>query len=90
MIHRNSARTTEPNDSFASNSALAQSARGRWSYFALFGVQTIGAVVLIWTGLARALARPAPRWATNGNLSANHLRRIETNVYLLFDGAFIT
>jgi hypothetical protein len=42
---------TEPNDSFASTSAPAQSARGRWSYFALFGMQTIGAVVLFWTGL---------------------------------------
>ena len=32
-------------------SGPAQSVRGRWSYFALFGMQTIGAVVLIWTGL---------------------------------------
>ena len=32
--------------------APAQSARGRWSYFALFGMQTIAANVLFWTGHA--------------------------------------
>ena len=42
---------TEPNDSFASDSALAQSARGRWRYFTLFGMQTIGAFVLSSTAL---------------------------------------
>jgi hypothetical protein len=41
----------KPNDSLASDSALAQSARGRWRYFALFVMQTIGAVLLYWTGL---------------------------------------
>ena len=38
-------------NSFASDSALAQSARGRWKYFTLFGMQTIGAFVLYWTAL---------------------------------------
>jgi hypothetical protein len=53
---------TQPNDSFASNSGLTQSRRGQWSYFALFGMQTIGAVVLFWTGLLlyrQALADPS-------------------------------
>jgi hypothetical protein len=31
--------------------AGARRPRGRWGYFALFGMQTIGAVVLFWTGL---------------------------------------
>jgi hypothetical protein len=42
---------TEPNDPFVSDSTLAQSARGRWRYFTLFGTQTIGAFVLYWTTL---------------------------------------
>lgn len=42
---------TEPVDSFASDSALAQSARGRWRNFALFGTQTIGAFLLYWIAL---------------------------------------
>ena len=37
----------QPNDPFATNSTLAPSVRDRWSYFALFGMQTIGAVVLL-------------------------------------------
>ena len=41
----------QPNDPFATNSTLAPSVRDRWGYFALFGTQTIGAFVLIWTGL---------------------------------------
>ncbi len=59
---RTSTRTTQPNDSFASNSARAERGRGRWGYFALFGMQTIGAVVLIWAGLLlyrQVLADPA-------------------------------
>jgi hypothetical protein len=53
-----------------------QSARGRWSYFALFGVQTIGAVVLIWTGLflyRQVLADPSHEpelWPIVGSLSS--------------------
>jgi hypothetical protein len=41
----------KPNDSFAWRSALARSARCRWGYFALFGIQTIGAAFLYWTAL---------------------------------------
>ena len=73
---------TQPNASFASNSALAQSARGRWSYFALFGVQTIGAVVLFWTGLhlyRQVLADPSHEpelWPIVGSLSSIALMQI--------------
>ena len=73
---------TQPNNSFASESALAQSARGRWSYFALFGMQTIGAVVLIWTGLhlyRQVLADPSHKpelWPTVGSLSSIVLMQI--------------
>jgi hypothetical protein len=83
IINRNSARTTEPNDSFASDTARAQSGRGPWSYFALFGMQTIGAVVLIWTGLLvyrQVLADPASHerqpWAIAGSLSSIVLMQI--------------
>ena len=41
----------QPNDPFATNSTLAPSVRDRWGYLALFGAQTIGAFVLLWTGL---------------------------------------
>ena len=41
----------QPNDSFATNSTVAPSVRDRWGYLALFGAQTIGAFVLLWTGL---------------------------------------
>ncbi|HZZ24195.1 MAG TPA: hypothetical protein VFE60_17140 [Roseiarcus sp.] len=53
-----------------------QSGRGPWSYFALFGVQTIGAVVLIWTGLflyRQVLADPSHEpelWPIVGSLSS--------------------
>jgi hypothetical protein len=73
---------TRPKDSFGSNSALAQSARGRWSYFALFGLQTIGAVVLIWTGLRlyrQVLADPSHEpelWPIVGSLSSIALMQI--------------
>jgi hypothetical protein len=73
---------TEPNDSFATSSALAQSARGRWSYFLLFGMQTIGAVVLIWTGLflyRQVLADPSHEpeaWPIAGSLSSIALMQI--------------
>jgi hypothetical protein len=74
----------QPNDSFASNSALAQSARGgQWSYFALFGMQTIGAIVLIWTGLLiyrQVLADPTTHetqpWAIFASLLAIALMQI--------------
>jgi hypothetical protein len=82
-IRDNAERTTEPNASFASNSTLAQSARGRWGYFALFGMQTIGAVVLIWTALLvyrEVLADPVShephRWAIVGSLSSIALMQI--------------
>ena len=73
---------TQPNDSFASSAALAQSARGRWSYFALFGIQTIGAVVLCWTGLLlyrQVLADPSHEpeaWPIVGSLSSIALMQI--------------
>ncbi len=41
----------DADDSFACDSALAQRARGRWRYLALFGTRTVAAVVLYWTGL---------------------------------------
>ena len=41
----------KPDDSFVFDSALAQNAHDRRRYFALFGMQTIGAVFLYWTGL---------------------------------------
>ena len=39
---------TRPDDSTV---APAQSARSRWRYPALFGVQTIGAVILFWNAV---------------------------------------
>jgi hypothetical protein len=47
-----------------------QSARGRWSYFALFGVQTIGAVVLIWTGVLADPSHEPELWPIVGSLSS--------------------
>ncbi len=73
---------TQPSEPFASNSALAQSALGRWSYLALFGMQTIGAVVLIWTGLRlyrQVLADPSHEpelWPIVGSLSSIALMQI--------------
>jgi hypothetical protein len=73
---------TRPKDSFASNSAPAQSVRGRCSYFALFGTQTIGAVVLFWTGLLlyrQVLADPSHEpelWPIVGSLSSIALMQI--------------
>jgi hypothetical protein len=74
---------TQPNDSLASNPALAQSALGRSSYFALFGTQTIGAAFLIWTGLLvyrEVLADPVSHethpWAIVGSLSSIALMQI--------------
>jgi hypothetical protein len=71
---------TQPNNSFACDSAPAQSGRGQWSNFALFGMQTTGAVFRIWTGLllyCRVLAEPASHealpWALVGSLLANAL-----------------
>ena len=52
----------KPGDSFAPDSALVQSAHDRWRYFALLGMQTIGAVFLYWTGLLlyrQVIADPA-------------------------------
>jgi hypothetical protein len=62
--------------------ALAQSARGRWGYFVLFGMQTIGAVVLFWTGLflyRQVLADPSREpelWPIVGSLSSIALMQI--------------
>ena len=73
---------TQPNDSLASTAALARSVRGRRSYFALFGMQTIGAVVLFWTGLLlyrQALADPSHEpelWPIVGSLSSIALMQI--------------
>jgi hypothetical protein len=74
---------TQPNDSFASNPALAQSALGRSSFFALFGTQTIGAIFLICTGLLvyrEVLADPVSHethpWAIVGSLSSIALMQI--------------
>jgi hypothetical protein len=52
---------TEPTDSIGSLSGPTQSASGRWRYFALFGMQTIGIVSLYWKGIPiyrQALADP--------------------------------
>jgi hypothetical protein len=79
----NSERMAQPKDSFATNSTLAPSVRGRWSYFALFGMQTIGAVFLIWTGVLvyrEALTDPVSheghRWAIVGSLLSIALMQI--------------
>jgi hypothetical protein len=63
--------------------APAQGVRGRWGYFALFGMQTIGAVVLFWTGLLvyrEVLADPTKHethpWAMVGSLSSIALMQI--------------
>ena len=79
----NSARMAQPKNSFATNSTLAPSVRGRLSYFALFGMQTIGAVVLIWTGvlvyrevLADPVSHEAHRWAIVGSLLSIALMQI--------------
>ena len=72
----------QPNNSFASDAALAQSARGQWSYFALFGMQTLGAVVLIWTGLRlyrevlADLSHKPEAWPIVGSLSSIALMQI--------------
>lgn len=83
IIRNNAARMIQPNDSVASDSAPAQRARGRWSYFALFGMQTIGAVLLIWTGLflyRQVLADPSSHealpWALVGSLLSIGLMQI--------------
>jgi hypothetical protein len=73
---------TQPNEPFASESARAQRAFGRWSYFVLFGMQTIGAVVLFWTGLflyRQVLADPSHEpelWPIVGSLSSIALMQI--------------
>lgn len=74
---------TEPNDSFASNSALAQSARGARRYVTLLGMQTIGAFVLSSTALRlyrQVLADPGsyePRpWTMVWSLSSIALMQI--------------
>jgi hypothetical protein len=66
-----------------SSPAPAQGVRGRWGYFALFGMQTIGAVVLFWTGLLvyrEVLADPTKHerhpWAMVGSLSSIALMQI--------------
>jgi hypothetical protein len=65
-----------------SPTAPAQSARGRWSYFALFGMQAIGAAVLFWTGLhlyRQVLADPSREpelWPIVGSLSSIALMQI--------------
>jgi ABC-type sugar transport system permease subunit len=73
----------EPNDPFSSGSALAQRARGRWRYFSLFGLQTIGAAMVYWTGLSsyrQILADPASRethpWTFVWSLSGIALMQI--------------
>jgi hypothetical protein len=81
-IGENSARARRPSDSFASNSTPTQSDRGRWGYLALFGMQTIGAVVLFWTGLLlyrQVLADPSHEpelWPIVGSLSSITLMQI--------------
>ena len=74
---------TRPNNSSASNPTLAPSVRGRWSYFALFGMQTIGAAVLFWTALlayrevlADPVSHEAHRWAIVGSLLSIALMQI--------------
>ena len=74
---------TQPNDSSASNPTLAPSVGGRWSYFALFGMQTIGAAVLFWTALLayrEVLADPVShephRWVIVGSLLSIALMQI--------------
>ena len=64
-------------------SAPAQGGRGRWSHLALFGMQTIGAVFLVWAGLLlyrEVLADPtshgAQPWAIVGSLLAIALMQI--------------
>jgi hypothetical protein len=66
-----------------SSPAPAQGVRGRWTYFVLFGMQTIGAVVLFWTGLLvyrEVLADPTKHethpWAMVGSLSSIALMQI--------------
>jgi hypothetical protein len=78
----------QQNDSFATNSTLAPSVRDRWSYFTLFGMQTIGAVVLIWTGvlvyreaLADLVSHEAHRWAIIGSLLSIALMQISYWVF---------
>ena len=73
---------TQPNEPFASESARAQRAFGWWSYFVLFGMQTIGAVVLFWTGLflyRQVLEDPSHEpelWPIVGSLSSIALMQI--------------
>ncbi len=83
IIRQKSTRMTQPKDSFASDSAATQSGRGRGSYFALFGIQTVGAIVLIWAGLLlyrQVLADPTSydeeSWSSIWSLSAIALMQV--------------
>ena len=73
----------DPSGSFAARSALRQDLRGRWMYFALFGMQTAGAFVLYGTGLPlyrQVLADPtsheAQLWTFAMSLSSIVLMQI--------------
>ena len=73
----------KPDDSFVFDSALAQNAHDRRRYFALFGMQTIGAVFLYWTGLLlyrQVIADPASHeahpWTLVSTLSSIALMQI--------------
>jgi hypothetical protein len=60
-----------PRHSNSSRSAPAQSTDGRWRYPALFGMQTIGVVILLWNAIPlyrQILADPASHVARNENL----------------------
>lgn len=60
-----------PRHSNSSRSAPAQSTDGRWRYPALFGMQTIGVVILLWNAIPhyrQILADPTSHVARNENL----------------------
>jgi hypothetical protein len=63
---------TRPSDAIASLITPAQSAGGRWRFTVLFGMQTIGAVILFWNAVPlyqQTLADPASHEAGTEHLT---------------------
>jgi hypothetical protein len=63
---------TRPSDSIAVPTAPAERASGRWRFSALFGVQTLGAVILFWNAVPiyqRILVDPSSHVARSENLT---------------------
>ena len=74
---------TKPPESIASHSSPPQSPGGPWRYFALFGMQTIGAVMFFWNGVPlyrRVVADPASYELANRNIDlVAFLNRVDSD-----------